>query len=110
MLTASMVIGTVAVNNSNTNTAEATTHEKNQLQETISNLTKGYSEYYNSPYLQHYQLLKRLPSPEGKYFQYCHLLYRLNIVLKIWTIIKEFQITIALQKLVSAKLIPKITN
>ncbi len=42
MLTASMVIGTVAVNNSNTNTAEATTHEKNQLQETISNLTKGY--------------------------------------------------------------------
>ena len=47
MLTASMVIGTVAVNNSNTNTAEATTHEKNQLQETISNLTKGYSEYYN---------------------------------------------------------------
>ena len=47
MLTASMVIGTVAVNNSNTNAAEATTHEKNQLQETISNLTKGYSEYYN---------------------------------------------------------------
>lgn len=28
MLTASMVIGTVAVNNSNTNAAEATTHEK----------------------------------------------------------------------------------
>ncbi len=47
MLTASMVIGTVAVNNSNTNAAEATTHEKNQLQKTISNLTKGYSEYYN---------------------------------------------------------------